>query len=74
VTALKLSLKEWLRHPIRRFRARHWRCRCGKRVFDNAALGSHPLAPATPNSNCHWHLSVRMQVMRGKIRKAADAR
>jgi hypothetical protein len=69
-----MSIREWLQHPIRRFRARRWRCRCGKRVFDNSALGSHPLAPTIPNSRCAWHPSVRMQVMRGKIRKAEDAR
>lgn len=59
---------------FRRWRARNWRCRCGKKVFDPAALGSHPLAPKTPNSMCAWHPSVRRQVLDGTISRAEDAR
>jgi hypothetical protein len=58
----------------RRWRARTWRCRCGKRVFDKTALGSHPLAPTIPDSNCAWHKSVRAQVLSGRITRSEDAR
>lgn len=59
---------------VRRWRARNWRCRCGKKIFDRSALGSHPLAPGVPNSMCGWHLSVRRQVLAGVITRQEDAR
>lgn len=62
-----------IKRLYRRWRARNWRCRCGKRVFDKAALGSHPLAPKVPNSNCVWHPSVIKQVLNGTITRREDA-
>lgn len=66
--------RDMLARIYRRWRARDWRCRCGKKVFDNSALGSHPLAPRIPDSRCAWHRSVRAQVLAGKITRPEDAR
>jgi hypothetical protein len=63
-----------IKRLIRRWIARKWRCRCGKRVFDKSALGSHSLAPAILNSRCAWHESVKEQVLNGVITRAEDAR
>jgi hypothetical protein len=65
---------ENLRRLKRRIVARNWRCRCGKKVFDKAALGSHPLAPSVPDSNCAWHRTVQLKVLDGRIKTPEDAR
>lgn len=64
-------MNQFLAKLYRRWRARHWRCRCGKRVFDRHALQPHPLAPSHPG--CGWHESVRRQVLSGDIRHRKDA-
>lgn len=57
---------------FRRWRARNWRCRCGRKVFDKTALLPSYTAPKQPR--CGWHSSVREQVLSGKITDSKSAR
>jgi hypothetical protein len=58
---LTLWAEVYARQLYRRWHARDWRCRCGKRVFGDA-------------EGCWWHDSVRQQVLDGEISREEDAR